>query len=77
MFKANKPERTLRILSKQQDFQNVRRNQDRSVNLQAPFIELKGISDGDSNSLMAKMRYLEEQFIIQQSQPHIQQEKIA
>lgn len=60
MFKQGKPDRTLRILQKQQEFQNIKRPVDKLVNLSAPFIELKGISEGDSTSIMKKMKMLEE-----------------
>lgn len=61
MFKNGRPERTLRILQKQDQTMYKKQNKTK-FNLHANFIDLKEL-DGDSISIVKKMKMLEEQFL--------------
>jgi hypothetical protein len=83
MFKIGRPERTLKILQKQ-DQNHVKKAGKTKFNLNANFIDLKGVGEGESISIVKKMKMLEEQFMsthhnsegMSKSQPHKQSKQI-
>ena len=77
MFKLGRPERTLKMLSKQ-DQNKIKKLGKTKFNMNANYIDLKGVSEGESMSIVKKMKILEEQFMathhlneaMSRSQPH-------
>eukprot|EP00347_Sterkiella_histriomuscorum_P011953 403370464 len=75
LFRNGRPDRTLRILAKQPDNQKVGKGNAKAINLSANFIDLKGIGEVDSTSIMKKMKMIEEQFLTTASHFHDNQLK--
>ena len=63
MFKGGKPDWTLRILSKHENVLQKKQISKHKFNLNANFIDLKGVGEGESISIIKKMQLLEDQFM--------------
>lgn len=66
MFKGGRPDRTLKILQRQDQTHNRKINRTK-FNLNSNFIDLKGLGEGESVGIVKKMKMLEDQFIAHQS----------